>query len=103
MSTPEVIALSGGLTLDSVCRIQAEVAGRLGAAASGAAAPGAAGVVLDLADVTDIDSTAVSLLLHWQRDARAAGRTLLLRNPPANLTSLATLYGVEDFLPQTAA
>ncbi|QNM99033.1 STAS domain-containing protein [Chitinimonas koreensis] len=98
--------------MDSVCRIQAEVAGRLraaalgadavGAAAPGAATPGAAGVVLDLADVTDIDSTAVSLLLHWQRDARAAGRTLLLRNPPANLTSLASLYGVEDFLPQTA-
>ncbi|QDQ26502.1 STAS domain-containing protein [Chitinimonas arctica] len=89
----ESVKLSGALTLDSICRVQREVADKLTAPA----------LVLDLSEVSEIDSTAVSLLLHWQRDAVAAGRQLTLQRPPANLTSLAALYGVEEFLPHIQA
>ncbi|GAB3263688.1 STAS domain-containing protein [Chitinimonas naiadis] len=89
----EVVKLSGALTLDSICRVHGELSDRL-------ALPE---LVLDLAEVTEIDSTAISMLLHWQRDAAAAGRSLSLARAPDNLTSLAALYGVEDFLPKAQA
>ncbi len=57
------------------------------------------GTVLDLAGVTEVDSAAVSLLLHWQRDAQATGSVVSLRNVPPSLLSLAKLYGVEALLP----
>lgn len=55
-------------------------------------------VVVDLAAVTELDSSAVSLLLEWRRVARAANRTIEFLNIPPNLTSLARLYGVSDLL-----
>ncbi|HEY9103891.1 STAS domain-containing protein [Chitinimonas sp.] len=89
----EVVKLSGALTLDSICRVAGEVSPRLAQQE----------LVLDLSEVSEIDSTALSMLLHWQRDAVAAGRRISLVRPPANLTSLAALYGVEDFLPKAEA
>ncbi|WP_374539516.1 STAS domain-containing protein [Chitinimonas taiwanensis] len=84
----ERISLSGGLVLDSICRVEREVAPLLVAPA----------LCLDLSEVAEVDSTAISLLLQWRRQAQAAGRQLTLHNPPASLLSLAALYGVEDFL-----
>ena len=55
-------------------------------------------VTLDLSGVTEVDSAAVSLLLEWRRQARRANRTLHYVNLPANLTSLAELYGVTELL-----
>ena len=55
-------------------------------------------VTIDLAGVTEVDSTAVSLLLEWRRQAVAANRTVRYVNLPANLRSLAELYGVTDLL-----
>ena len=55
-------------------------------------------VVIDLSGVTELDSAAVSLLLEWRRGARAANRELEFINIPANLTSLADLYGVSELL-----
>jgi phospholipid transport system transporter-binding protein len=40
----------------------------------------------------------VSLLLEWRRQARRANRTIRYVNLPANLKSLAELYGVTDLL-----
>ncbi|KQQ31011.1 hypothetical protein ASF61_17435 [Duganella sp. Leaf126] len=48
----------------------------------------------DLSNVTAVDSVAVSVLLSWQRAARAAGTQLTLRNLPASLKNLTKLYGV---------
>jgi phospholipid transport system transporter-binding protein len=56
------------------------------------AAP-AAGV--DLAPLRHFDSTAVAVLVALRREA---GSALSLRNPPANLRTLAALYGVEAAL-----
>ncbi|WP_158228990.1 lipid asymmetry maintenance protein MlaB [Chitinimonas sp. BJB300] len=83
-----VITLTGGLVLDSICRIEREFADQLRQST----------LVVDLAGVSEVDSTAISLLLQWRRAAAAAGRQLQFRQPPASLLSLATLYGVEEFL-----
>ncbi|MFC4160107.1 STAS domain-containing protein [Chitinimonas lacunae] len=84
----ETVALSGDLTLATAVQRSEEMAPRLQGPE----------LTLDLAAIGEVDSTAVSLLLHWKRDARAAGRLLIFRNPPASLRSLAALYGVEDVL-----
>lgn len=57
-----------------------------------------ADIVVDLAGVTEVDSAAVSLLLEWQRTARAASHRVEFINIPANLQSLADLYGVSELL-----
>lgn len=53
---------------------------------------------LDASGVTDVDSSAVALLLAWKREARRQGRTLAIVDLPDNIKSLATLYGVIEFL-----
>ena len=55
-------------------------------------------VTVDLTGVTELDSAAVSLLLEWRRGARAANRQIEFVNIPANLISLAELYGVSELL-----
>lgn len=54
---------------------------------------------IDLAAVAEADSSALAVLFAWLRDARARGQSLSIRNPPAGLSSLAGLYGVDEFLP----
>ena len=55
-------------------------------------------IVVDLAAVTEVDSAAVSLLLEWRRAAQAANRKIEFTNVPANLKSLAELYGVSGLV-----
>jgi phospholipid transport system transporter-binding protein len=55
-------------------------------------------VTLDLAGVTEVDSSALSLLLEWRREATRNGRAIRYLNLPANLQSLAGLYGVAELL-----
>lgn len=55
-------------------------------------------VTLDLAGVTEVDSAALSLLLEWRREAARNGRSIRYLNLPANLSSLAELYGVTELL-----
>jgi phospholipid transport system transporter-binding protein len=57
-------------------------------------------VTVDLARVTEVDSSAVSLLLEWQRAAERGGRGIRFVNLPENLQSLARLYGVDGLLNQ---
>lgn len=86
-----IVALSGAITLDSFARVQRETADALSQP----------DVTLDLSGVTEVDSAAVSLLLHWRRDAHAAKRSLHMRKVPESLGSLASLYGVNTLLPGT--
>jgi phospholipid transport system transporter-binding protein len=53
---------------------------------------------IDLAQLTAVDSAAVATLIAWRRAAVARGVPLAFTNPPANLRSLAELYGVADLL-----
>lgn len=57
---------------------------------------------IDLALVTTIDSSAVAVLLAWQRAAGARKQMLTFRNLPDNLRSLIALYGVDPLLPTDA-
>jgi len=53
---------------------------------------------IDLSELTSVDSAAVATLLAWQRAAQSRNKTLVFRNLPANLQSLADLYGVTALL-----
>ena len=55
-------------------------------------------VVIDLAGVEEVDSAAVSLLLEWRREAAKANRRIEYTNVPANLLTLAELYGVSELI-----
>ncbi len=61
------------------------------------------GVIVDLAAVTDVDSSALSLLLEWQREARRKNVRLTIRSLPENLQSLAALYGVTELVAANGA
>jgi phospholipid transport system transporter-binding protein len=52
----------------------------------------------DLSAVKRCDSSAVALLLAWQRAAHARGLHLELAGVPADLCSLAALYGVDSLI-----
>lgn len=56
---------------------------------------------VDLSRVTEVDSSAVALLLEWQRQAAGRGATLGWTGVPAALQNLANLYGVQELLPMT--
>lgn len=56
------------------------------------------GLIIDLGQVQESDSTAISLLLEWQRGAKARGWKVRYANLPANLHSLAEVYGVLELL-----
>lgn len=58
----------------------------------------AAETELDLSGVTEVDSTALSLLFEWRRAALAANRRIRYVNLPENLSSLARLYGVTELV-----
>lgn len=64
----------------------------------GCAALAAGETEFDLGGVKAADSTALALMLAWQRRAQAQGRALKFRNVPANVDALAKLYGVDGLL-----
>lgn len=56
--------------------------------------------VVDLGRIETVDSSAISLLMEWLRDAERDQRRLRLVNMPENMKSLADLYGVAELIPQ---
>ncbi len=84
----ERATLDGPVTLANVNAVLAE-GGRVFKARA---------LTVDLAGVTEVDSTAVSLLLEWRRAALREGRAIDYINYPANLKSLIQLYGVTELL-----
>ena len=81
-------AVHGPLTMANVTDVLKESASLLTDSA----------VQVDLAGVTEVDSSAVSLLLEWRRRALAENRRIEYVNLPSNLKSLADLYGVSELL-----
>ena len=81
-------AVRGPITIDNVVALLAEGNGLFSAAQA----------TVDLAAVTEVDSSALSLLLEWRREAGRNGRSIRYLNLPANLKSLAELYGVTELL-----
>jgi len=69
------------------------------------AADGGAGDVwrIDAAPVTQLDTSALAVLLECSRIAAAAKRKLEIVNAPARMSDLAHLYGVDGLLGVAAA
>jgi len=84
-----LLRVHGPITMDSVEAVLEQGNARFGTGE----------VTVDLAGVTEVDSSAVSLLLQWVREAQANGRQLRYVNLNSNVKSLAVLYGVIDLLP----
>lgn len=52
----------------------------------------------DLGNIIIADSSSIAVMLAWQRAAKAASKHLRFFNAPANILSLAALYGVTPLL-----
>ena len=89
----ERLMVSGSLTLANVATVLAE----------GKAAIGEGVRSVDLADVGELDSSALALLLAWLREAKLRNVSLVFANLPQGLTTIARLYGVAELLPVSAA
>jgi len=83
----DTLRVAGPMNIDSVAALLTQSAGML----QGVSA-------VDLSGVTEADSSAVSLLLEWRR--QAPSDTLRFANLPPALKSLAELYGVAELIPQ---
>lgn len=81
------------LSLDALTFENAQVA-----LEQGCAALAAGETVFDLGGVKAADSTAVALMLAWERRAQAQGRSLKFINVPAGVDALARLYGVDGLI-----
>ena len=55
--------------------------------------------LFDLSGVEEVDSSGLTVVFGWVRAARSQGKTARICNPPQNLLSLASLYGVTELLP----
>lgn len=85
---PSVAFLEGDLILDNACMLLDESRKAL---KNGIC-------TFDLSHVGQMDSSAISLLLGIRRSAESAGQTITLQALPESLKSLATLYGVVEYL-----
>lgn len=61
------------------------------------------GLIVDLSAVEESDSSALSLLLEWHREAKARGFSICYANLPENMRSLADVYGVLELIPVAGA
>ena len=82
------LSVEGSITIDNVVMV----------AARGVALFNSGDLVIDLARVAEVDSTAVSMLLEWRREANRRNCQLSFINIPPKLQSLAQLYGVSDLM-----
>lgn len=57
-------------------------------------------VEVDLGEVSEVDSSSISLMFEWLRQAQQKNINMVYSNLPQTLVSLSTLYGVLDMLPQ---
>jgi phospholipid transport system transporter-binding protein len=90
MTESATVALTGGLTLRTVAGVLERPL------------PVSGDWVIDLGGVTEVDSSALALLLAYLRRAKAHGAKVELRALPESLRALARLYGVDALLPVAA-
>lgn len=90
MTRPEArrLVLSGPLVMDTVNSV-------LG---STKVATPENDLIIDFSQTTDIDSSALALMLQWRREAEQSGNTVTFEGVPHNLKVLAELYGVSFLL-----
>jgi phospholipid transport system transporter-binding protein len=81
------LRVSGALTIANAVALCEQGKGEL-----------SADMVVDLSAVTDVDSTALSVLFEWRRCAKQKNLNVSFRNLPDSMKSLAALYGVADLV-----
>lgn len=84
------LGIQGAVTVNNVVTVMAQVAVVISNHDE---------LVIDLAGITDVDSSAVSMLLEWQRQAGKKQQQLHLVNIPQGLRSLIQLYGISALIP----
>ena len=85
-----VLAVSGELDAGSVPELEAEL--------ERVKAEGHPRVVLDLRQLTFVDSAGVTALLRAKKAADEAGRVLVLRGPTAQVERVLSLVGLRDWI-----
>ena len=55
-------------------------------------------ISIDLISVKEVDTSLLGLIFERKRQAKKNNKTVKIKNTPANLLSLAKLYGVEEFI-----
>lgn len=55
-------------------------------------------ITIDLAQTTEVDSSALALLLEWRRSAQQRQQRFEIVNIPPSLRTLADLYGVYELV-----
>jgi phospholipid transport system transporter-binding protein len=55
-------------------------------------------LIVDLKQVTEVDSAAICMLLEWQREAVRRSCRIRFASMPPNLEGLAQLYGVYELI-----
>lgn len=56
-------------------------------------------IEVDFSAVDNVDTAALSLMLEWQRRALAENCKIKFTHLPESLSSLADVYGIDDFIP----
>lgn len=82
------LSLKGSITIDNVVPVVAH----------GIALFDRHDLVIDLAEVSDVDSSAASMLLEWQREAGRRNLRVCFANMPEKLQSLVRLYGLSELI-----
>ena len=86
------LSIRGAMTVDTVSALLAEGLAQLDGE-----------IEVDLSEVGEVDSSAISLVFEWLRQAGIRNVVVAFSNLPPTLISLATLYGVLDLIPQPVA
>ena len=89
--TGDCLHVSGAVTMDTVNALFKQGLGLSRDIAVGA-------ITVDFSQLEKVDSSAVSLMLTWLREAQKSNAALHFSNVPKNLISLAKLYGVAELL-----
>ncbi|WP_168927420.1 STAS domain-containing protein [Nitrincola alkalilacustris] len=86
-----VLKLSGDLLFSTVVTLRDELLQTI-------ASQGQGTLILDMAGVQRVDSSALSLWLCCQRQAKSSGGEVTIRNLPSDMRSIADLVGLDDYL-----
>jgi anti-anti-sigma factor len=89
MTPLKPLVLEGELTIYGAAELQARLVAALGDA------PG--GLDIHLADVTELDSSGVQLLMATVRAAQATGRSVVLSAPSEAVRDVLELFGLATF------
>lgn len=92
------LKLPGRLRMDGARAAWAQMSPALRAEAAQVLAAAGREVRLSAAELTDFDSSALSLLLSAARQCNEQGATLKLNDAPEKLRELARVYGVAELL-----